>query len=359
MRIIRVNLKDDAYNIYIKYNLFTDIAKYIKNLNIGNFAYILTSKKIYNLYKREIAKSFDTISHKIITVPDGEKAKSKYWLFYVIDFLSKNEELRKKIYIICLGGGSVGDLGGFIASIYKRGIPYIQVPTTLLSQIDASIGGKTAINLKYAKNILGTFYQPKAVFIDPLFLQTLSKEQLIDGISEAIKYAVIKNKKLFNFLCKNYQKILDLNPEYIVQLISECVKIKAKVVELDEKEKKGIRTILNFGHTFAHALESSFSYKKISHGKAVAIGMVFAAKLSYLLKKCTIDTLRQLLYVIKLYNLPTRIKFNFSSVYKSLVCYDKKFISGNIRMVLINKIGKVQIMESVSPSKIKQCLIDF
>ncbi|MCM8820073.1 MAG: 3-dehydroquinate synthase, partial [Candidatus Omnitrophica bacterium] len=214
-------------------------------------------------------------------------------------------------------------------------------------------------NLKYAKNILGTFYQPKAVFIDPAFLQTLKKDQLKEGISEAIKYAVIKNKKLFNFLFKNYQKILSLIPVYIVKLISECVKIKAKIIELDEKEKKGIRTILNFGHTFAHALESSFSYKKISHGKAVAIGMVFATKLSYILNKCPLNTLKQLLDIIKIYGLPTKMKFNVTNVYKSLVYYDKKFISGNIRMVLIKEIGKVQIVEDISPAKIKKCLRDF
>ncbi|RLC33488.1 MAG: 3-dehydroquinate synthase, partial [Candidatus Nealsonbacteria bacterium] len=255
--------------------------------------------------------------------------------------------------IACLGGGTIGDLGGFAASIYKRGIPYIQIPTTLLAQIDSSIGGKTAIDLNIAKNILGSFYQPKAVFIDPIFLKTLPLPEIKQGLAEIIKYGVIKNKDFFFFLKKNYKKILKLDKACILKIINICAGMKAQIVSQDEKEKKGLRTILNFGHTLAHALESSLRYKKLSHGEAVSLGMLYAAQLSYHLGKCNKKCLEEILQMIKLFGLPYRISFDPLSLYKSL-CYDKKFISGKIRMVLVKEIGRVKVVENINPNSVKK-----
>ncbi|MDD4183499.1 MAG: iron-containing alcohol dehydrogenase, partial [Candidatus Omnitrophica bacterium] len=181
MKVVKVNLVKNSYSIYIKQNLFDGIVPNIKKHNPGNFAVIITSRRVFALYKKNIENSFANLACNIIILPDGERAKAKASLFRVLQGIIKADTLNRKIFIVCLGGGTVGDVGGFAASIYKRGIPYFQVPTTLLSQIDASIGGKTAIDLKQAKNILGAFYQPRAVFIDPNFLNTLEEKQIIEG----------------------------------------------------------------------------------------------------------------------------------------------------------------------------------
>jgi len=270
----------------------------------------------------------------------------------------KADKLNRKIFVICLGGGTVGDVGGFAASIYKRGVPYIQIPTTLLSVIDASIGGKTAIDLAEAKNILGTFYQPRAVFIDPNFLNTLEEKQIIDGIAEAIKYAVIKNEAFFNFLSENFREIISLKAPSVLKVIDTCVDIKAKIVEADEREKRGIRTILNFGHTFAHALEAASKYKKVSHGQAVSLGMLYAAYLSNKLGLCSMNELCQIRDLLKKFGLPVKCKYDPKAIYKAM-SYDKKNISGKFRLVLLQKIGRVKVVDGISKSLIAGTIKEF
>lgn len=352
MEIVNVRLKENPYKIFLGYNLVKKIPSEIKKLNLGNFAFIITSPKIYYLYKNLLKKTFKNIPHNIIKAADGEEAKSKEWLFKTINQIIGKDSWDKRIFIICFGGGTIGDMGGFIASVYKRGIPYIQIPTTLLSQIDASIGGKTAIDFKEAKNILGTIYQPKAVFIDPVFLKTLSRKEIKEGIAEAIKYGVIKDKKFFYFLAKKHTRIINLDNLCVEKLISTCVKIKAKIVEEDEKEKKDIRTTLNFGHTLAHALETAFKYKKLTHGEAVSLGMIYAAQLSYDLKICTEKEVEEIYTLVKKFNLPFQIKTNHTTIYKSMT-YDKKFIAGKVKMVLVKEIGKVKIVTGISWKDIK------
>ena len=355
MKVIKVGLKNTPYKIYIDYKLTKSIPKYIKHLKLGNFGLIITSNKVYSLYKKQITNIFKAKNYRVLRVPDGEIAKSKECFLKVIAEVTKADSLDKKLFIICLGGGTVGDLGGFLASIYKRGIPYIHIPTTLLSQIDSSIGGKTGIDLKIAKNILGAFYQPKAVFIDPGFLTTLPVPELKQGIAEAIKYGVIKNRDLFDFLKKNYAKALKLERTSIMHIICTCVKIKAKIVTDDEKETRGLRTILNFGHTFAHALEASLKYKKISHGEAVSLGMAYAGMLSLYLKKCSLRDYLRLIELLKLFSLPVRVEFDPQALYKSLA-YDKKFTKGKIRMVLLERIGKVGVLDGLSPQIVRKTL---
>ncbi|MDD5195636.1 MAG: 3-dehydroquinate synthase, partial [Candidatus Omnitrophica bacterium] len=332
MTIINVKLQENPYDIYIENGLCTKLYPYIKSLKLGDFALIITSRKVYSLYGRVIAQAFKALPHNIIPVPDGEKAKSFSWFLKILSHAAKLDSWNKRLFIVCLGGGTITDLGGFVAAVYKRGTPYIQIPTTLLGQIDAAIGGKTAIDLKEAKNIVGAFYQPKAVFIDPIFLNTLSDVHIKEGIAEAIKYGVISNKNLFYFLRDNYKAILGLEPTAILRVIGDCVRIKAQIVACDEKEKKGLRTMLNFGHTFAHALEAASAYKNLSHGQAVSLGMLYAAKLSLSLGKCSGEQGDELTNLIRLFSLPTHCRFNYLSLYKAM-CYDKKFISGKIRMV--------------------------
>jgi 3-dehydroquinate synthase len=358
VKIIKVKLKQNPYNIYIDHNIIKKIPLYLKDLKLGNLGIIITSDKIYSLYKNLIDKTFKKDSFKIVKVIDGERAKSKKYLFEIIEEIVKADTWNKKVYVVCLGGGTIGDLGGFAASIYKRGIPYVQIPTTLLSQIDASIGGKTAIDLVQAKNILGTIYQPKAVFIDPNFLKTLSKNELKEGLAEVIKYGVIKDAPFFDFLRQNKSDVFALKPQCISKLISVCVGIKAEVVAADEDEKKGIRTILNFGHTLAHAMETSLKYRKLSHGQAVSIGMVYAACLSHLLGKCSKDDVEKIQDIIRIFSLPATIKVDCANICKAMA-YDKKFVSGKVRMVLLRKIGKVEVVEGISLKNIEKILKIF
>lgn len=358
MKTIKVKLKSNSYNIIIGFNLFKNILYYINRLSMGNFAVIVTSRSVYSCYKTLIQKSFNGIENKIIILPDAEIAKTKDCLFKIIDAILKADKLGRKIFLVCLGGGTVGDVGGFAASMYKRGMPYVQIPTTLLSQIDASIGGKTAIDLSQAKNILGSFYQPKAVFIDPTFLRTLAKKELKEGLAEAVKYGVIKDKSFFYFLKNDYQKVLSLQPSAILKVIETCVKIKAKIVEEDELEEKGIRTILNFGHTFAHAIEAASRYKKISHGAAVSIGMLYAAYLSCSLGVCNSHEVSEIKDILCKLTLSTKTEIDYLKIYKTMR-YDKKFIRGTFRFVVLRKIGKVEVLENISKDLVFNTLRKF
>lgn len=358
MKIIKINLKENPYSVYVGYNLIKKLSQYLKVLDLGNFAVVITSPGIERKYRKLIKRAFGAIPYKVVETADGEQAKSKEWLFKVINEIVKSDSWNKRIFIVCFGGGTIGDAGGFAASIYKRGTPYIQVPTTLLSQIDASVGGKTAINLNEAKNILGAYYQPKAVFIDPAFLNTLGVKEIKEGLAEAIKYAIIKQPEFFYFLKRNREKIMQLKPKLLLKLIYTCVKIKARVVEEDEKEKKGIRTILNFGHTLAHALEASKQYRNLSHGEAVSLGMLYAAELSCLLRLCSAGTVKKIHDLLCAYGLPTTIPFDYLRIYKTMG-YDKKFISGKARLVLLRHIGKVAVVNNISSEKILESLQVF
>ncbi len=355
MKTIKIKLPESSYNINIGPNLFRNILPNINRLKIGNFAVIVSSKAVYSYYKAQIEKNFKGLPCKIIVLPNGEGAKTKESLFKIIDGITNVDKLGRKIFLVCLGGGTIGDVGAFAASIYKRGIAYVQIPTTLLSQIDAGIGGKTAIDLRQAKNILGTFYQPKAVFIDPLFLRTLSEKELKEGLSEAVKYGIIRDSRFFYFLKENYRNLLSLRPSAILRLIQTCAAIKAKIVEKDEKEKKGIRTVLNFGHTLAHAIEAVSKYKKISHGAAVSVGMLYAAYLSHSLGLCSHAEIKEIKDILAKLKLLVKINFDYAKIYKAM-SYDKKFIRGKFRFVALRKIGQVKVIENIPNNLIRSTL---
>ena len=353
-KIIKVKLKNNPYPIIIENNGFSKIGSHLKSF--GNFALIITSNKVHSLYKSNISKNFKSIEHKIISLPDGEAAKSQNNLLKIIDGAIKSQLPGRKLFIAAIGGGTIGDVSGFAAAIYKRGIQYVQIPTTLLAQIDSSIGGKTAINYKQTKNILGAFYQPKLVLIDPSFLKTLTREELNQGIAEAIKYGAISDRNLFNFIANNKKDILAIKPSAVAKLILSCVKIKAEVVEKDELETKGLRTILNFGHTLGHAIEGI--HTKTTHGEAVAIGMAYAVDLSVKLKLIPRKDSKKLTELIEKYDLKTSLRSNARQLIKKMTL-DKKFTSGKIRMVLLKSIGQSIVIDNIPESIIKKTLADF
>ncbi|MFH1202295.1 MAG: 3-dehydroquinate synthase [Candidatus Omnitrophota bacterium] len=357
MKRIKISLGSRSYNILIGRGVLSRLGEYLKVLNIGEDAVIITNRTINNLYgfrlKRVLKES--GFSTKIDEVPDSEESKSQKIALSLINRIA-NYDLRKRLFIIAFGGGVIGDLSGFIASIYKRGIPYIQIPTTLLAQVDSAIGGKTAIDLTGGKNLVGAFYQPRLVLSDIDFLSSLSRSQMVSGLAEVIKYAVIKDSVLFHYLKKEYKNILSFKKVPLEYTVYKCAQIKARIVEQDEKEIKGKRTILNYGHSIGHAIEAASGYKGYSHGQAIAIGMVIAAEISYKLNILDKKSFQEIKELIKALGLPTKAKsVSLSSMVKALY-HDKKFIHGKNRFVLPKKIGEVIICEDIPTELIEETL---
>ncbi|MEW6170080.1 MAG: 3-dehydroquinate synthase [Candidatus Omnitrophota bacterium] len=347
MKKIKVNLKEKSYDILIGNKLTPKFGLYIRKTLTANFAIIITTLKISKLYFLVIKKALIKagISSNRVIIPDSEKAKSIFYLNLILKNIAQSAK-GKAPFVVALGGGVVGDVAGFAASIYKRGIPYIQIPTTLLAQIDSSIGGKTAIDLNYGKNLVGSFYQPSLVLTDISFLNSLPKREICSGLAEMIKYALIKDAGLFSYLESNYKDILSLKPTALEKSIYRCAKIKAEIVSQDELERKGIRTILNFGHTIGHAIETVSSYR-YNHGESIALGMIAASKIAKSLNLISLKTFERILNLIRLCGLPTNVRKMEYKKIRKVIGYDKKFIGMRNRFVLPIKIGKVIIKEAI------------
>lgn len=357
MKIIRANLGERSYDIVIGRNLLNSAGKIIRKLNIGKDAFIITNPLIKNKHGERLSKSLKRagLSVKFRLVPDTEKSKSIKVAFSIIRDLSRYDR-KRRIFIIALGGGVIGDIAGFVASIYKRGIPYVQVPTTLLAQIDSSIGGKTAVDLMQGKNLVGAFYQPRLILTDLSTLESLSPRQIRAGLSEAIKYGIIKDGALFKFIEKNYNEIFKFNDKKMEFLVYRCSNIKTKIIERDEKEGKGIRTILNFGHTFGHAIEAASGFECYNHGEALALGMLAAIDISKKRGLIGEGLYNRIENLIKSAGLPLEIKkISISKILKAHY-RDKKFIGGLNRFVLIKGIGKPVIVTNIKLKIIKETL---
>ena len=263
--------------------------------------------------------------------------------------------------MVALGGGVTGDVAGYVASIYKRGIPYIQIPTTLLAQVDSAIGGKTAIDLPSAKNLVGSFYQPRIVISDIRFLNTLGKRVAISGLGEIIKYGIIEDRRLFVYLEKNIRRIRRFDRDSLEHIICRSSAIKARIVEKDEYDKKGTRARLNFGHTIGHAIESACGYsKQYYHGEAVGIGMITASMIAARKGMLKEDALRRIIGLVKKAGLPTAIsrKISMAKIMKAQR-YDKKIIHGVNRFVLPLDIGRVKICENIPERLIRAVIKDM
>jgi len=357
---IKVNLKDNPYTIAIGYDILQDFPSQIRSLGLGKDALIISHSVIERLHGRKLTESLKKAGYsvKVINVPVGEKSKSALCALNLLKQISEYD-VNKKLFIIALGGGVVGDLAGFVAAIYKRGIPYIQVPTTLLAQIDSSIGGKTAIDLPTGKNLVGAFYQPRLVFADTQVLKTLSQRQIRNGLAEAIKYGIIGDVKLFNYIEANHQKFLNGEIEVLNFIVRRCAAIKAQVVSEDEKETKNIRTILNFGHTVGHAVEAASRYDQYHHGESVGLGMRVAARISVgmgLLNSSQEGCINQLISSV---GLPEKIVGVRLAKIMDLMRHDKKFIAGRNRFVLVPKIGQVKVVDDIPEKIIIQAIQDF
>ncbi len=358
MKVIKVNLKERSYNIVIGSGLLQSAGRFIRGLNLGRAAYIITNASIYAKYGRQLSHALKACGFdlKFKLIADSEKSKSLKTAYAIIKDIALFDHNRR-VFIIAFGGGVIGDLSGFVASIYKRGIAYVQIPTTLLAQVDSAIGGKTAVDLTEGKNLVGTFYQPRIVLSDVSLLKTLDSRQIKTGLAEVVKYALIKDRKLFDYLEINSRGGLKSNGKLLEFIVARCAAIKAKVVEADEKDTKGIRMILNFGHTLGHAIEAASGYKGYNHGEAVALGMLLALDISEKLGLIKPHLAERIELLIRAIGLPVKIakKIPLSRIIRAHY-RDKKFSGARNRFVLIMGIGKTKIVENIPLQVIKKTL---
>ena len=362
MKLIKLNIKtkSDYYPIIIGSNLVNNLNLHLeKNSIIFNQCLLVIDKKVPKKLISKIKKSLKKKKIFTFNFEANEKNKNMSYINKILQILL-NKNFSRQDCVITIGGGITGDVGGFAASLYKRGLNFINIPTTLLSQVDSSIGGKTGINTKEGKNLIGNFYQPKIVISDVNFLKSLNKKEIICGYGEILKHSLILEKKFFNYLNNHFLEIINLKSPFIEKAIYESCKIKKKIVEKDEKEK-GIRKILNFGHTFAHAFEASLGYsKKLNHGEAVILGMVTALNFSLKKKLITLKDYKIIISHILNSKLPSNIKRYFS--YKDLnkilkfMLKDKKNLSKKINLILIKKIGSTLINNEYSDLIVKDFL---
>ena len=340
---LMINTESQKYPIIIGENLISKISLILKD-NFINFkkCLIVIDKNIPKKNISKLKKSLKTKNVYTYFINANEKNKNQHTINCILEILL-NKNFSREDCLITVGGGITGDMGGFAASLFKRGLKFINLPTTLLSQVDASIGGKTGINTKYGKNLIGSFYQPKIVLSDISFLKTLPQREIICGYAEILKHALILNKKFFNFLNKNISYILELKSPLIEKAIFESCKIKKLIVEKDEKERN-LRKILNFGHTFAHGYEAALGYsKKLNHGEAVLLGMFSALKFSRENKFLNNHEFHLIIKHLKNSKLNLNLKDYFSSKDLNRILLfmskDKKNNSKKINLILLKKIG--------------------
>ncbi len=314
---------------------------------------VVTNPTVSSLHLQNLLTKIDADLVEVITVPDGEEYKNLDTIEQILDRLFELRFDRASV-LIAFGGGVIGDMTGFAASIYQRGISFVQIPTTLLSQVDASVGGKTGVNNRFGKNLIGSFYQPKAVYIDIDFLKTLPKREFNAGVAEIVKMAVMFDGEFFNSL-----QDADLScDEQLGRVIERSVRIKAKVVDEDEKER-GIRAVLNYGHTFAHVIENKTEYKRYLHGEAVAIGMVMANELAVKIGIFSRSDAKKVEDLLRKYQLPTLFEIDdVDSFYESFFL-DKKSARGEIAFVLPTGIGKHTITRQIDEKTVKSTLKEF
>ena len=355
MKTIKIDLGSRSYPIFIGQKLFKEynlIAEYIKNKRVA----IVTNTTIEALYLDEIKKLVKHQEILSIVLPDGEQYKNQESLTYIYDQLLSNKYGRDSL-LIALGGGVIGDITGYAAATYMRGIDFIQVPTTLLSQVDSSVGGKTGINHSLGKNMIGAFYQPKCVLINIDVLKSLPQRELSAGLAEVIKYGLIRDACFFEWLEKEMHALLEKNPESLMHAISVSCENKANVVSEDEFESsKGIRATLNLGHTFGHAIENAMGYGNWLHGEAVACGMVMAAHMSMKeerLKVADFDRIKALILQARLPVNPPDIS---KEVFLDLMLNDKKNKDGLINLVLLNNIGHAFLTNNYSQQALQDTL---
>ena len=333
------------------YDIFIDR---LKNLEFDTKVVIVTNPTVSRYHLGYLKSKISAKEISVVTVPDGEQYKNMQTIDMILEHCFE-QRLDRKSLLLAFGGGVIGDMTGFAASIYQRGIDFIQVPTTLLSQVDASVGGKTGVNNRYGKNLIGTFWQPKAVYIDPYFLTTLPKRKFAAGIAEIIKMAVCFDSEFFQHL--ETQELV-VGSSKLDEAIARSVRIKAWVVAQDEKER-GLRAALNYGHTFGHVIENETNYDTYLHGEAVGIGMVMANELAVKIGNMTIQEANRVKVLLQKYDIPTDYKVKDTEEFYEHFFLDKKSLDGKIKFILPKGIGECEITDTLTKYDVINVLKGF
>ncbi|QJC35813.1 3-dehydroquinate synthase [Enterobacteriaceae endosymbiont of Donacia sparganii] len=355
-KTILVLTKKHNYPIIIDFNLF-DTPLPLPFLKKGDSVMIVTNQIIFSLYFKKISTLLNNMGVRInhVILPDGEKYKTLITVNIIFTSLLQNLHSRDTT-LIALGGGVIGDITGFAASSYQRGVKFIQIPTTLLSQVDSSIGGKTAVNHILGKNMIGSFYQPNIVIINLSCLYTLSKREFSAGMAEIIKYSILFDKKFFSWLENNINKLFNLDKNSLIYCISKCCNLKAKIIYEDEYEQNK-RSLLNLGHTYGHAIESELGYGKWLHGEAVSVGIVIASLTSKKLNLLNNQDIIRIINLLKKCYLPIKGPINMNTKhYLKHIYRDKKINKNKIRVILPIKIGKAIIYNNISEKIISHAI---
>ena len=356
MRKVAVDLPENSYDILIGTSLEKEIASFFANGAFSSRVLILSDTNVGKIYAEPVADILRDAGKEtaVHLVPAGESSKSLEEAEHIYTKAIETG-LDRKSAIVALGGGVVGDLAGFIAATYMRGVPFVQIPTSLLAQVDSSVGGKVAVNHRLGKNLIGAFYQPKRVFIDLKCLSTLPRRELSTGLGEVVKYGVIYDEAFFTYLEEHVGAVLAMRLPAMEHIVLRSCEIKAEVVAQDEKET-GLRAILNFGHTMGHAIEKETRYVRYNHGEAVAVGMMGAAYLSRemgLIGDAEVARLRVLLESV---SLPTTAEGCTEDGMYAAIFHDKKTIDGKVKWILMEGIGRVKAVPDVPEDAVRKCM---
>jgi len=355
MKKIRVNLGKDSYEVWIGAGLLQLTGRLLKEKGFEGKLVIVTDPGVKGLHGESLSKALAKDGFKVTTlvVPSGEDQKSLDNAVRLYEQLT-DAYAERSTPIVALGGGVIGDLTGFVAATYLRGVPFVQLPTTLLAQVDSSVGGKVAVDHERLKNKIGAFHQPRLVIADTDTLKTLPKAELANGLAEAIKTAAVRGKEFFVYLEQNVEKLRALDISALEEAVYQCVSIKAEIVEKDERDA-GLRNILNFGHTIGHAIES-VSHFGVRHGEAVAVGMVATARISNRMGLLSYSEVDRLITLVEKAGLPARMPDLDTSAILKAMRHDKKVESGQVRFVLLKEIGDVIVSDEVSPVLVAEVL---
>ncbi len=354
---ITVNLGARTYPIYIGAGYLSDVTL-LDELISGRKICIVTNTTVAPLYLNQVKELLGREVDAVVILEDGEQFKTLATIEKIFDG-ALQAKLNRSSFMIALGGGVIGDMTGFAAACYQRGIDFIQIPTTLLSQVDSSVGGKTGVNHPLGKNMIGAFHQPRSVIIDTNTLNTLPERELAAGIAEVIKYGLIADPLFFEWLEKNVNQLHQRSGEALTYAIQRSCEIKAKIVAEDEYETTGLRAVLNLGHTFGHAIETQQGYGSWLHGEAVAVGMIMAVDLSYRLGWVSVDILNRTRSLIKQVQLPiTAPKEMTVDDFIQAMAIDKKNVQGQIRLVLLKNLGEPIVTQDFNLELMKAVIGD-
>jgi 3-dehydroquinate synthase len=337
---VKIAAPSRKYEVFIGSGLLRNISPIwpFRGKKAGIVTHSFLSKRYGKVIKKGLTSKHEEIH--FFTFLAGERSKSFRSAIRLYELLAQNEFSRDDI-LVAFGGGVLGDLVGFVASTYMRGVSYVQIPTTFLAQVDSSIGGKTALNLPFGKNLVGTFYQPSLVISDVTLLSTLPRRDFRSGLTEVIKTAFLFSPALLDMVERNLRQILSLRKkEVIEEVVAECVKLKGKVVEEDELDARGVRALLNYGHTFGHALEKAYGFGYITHGEAVSIGMIVAGKISHALGYLNKQVLERHIRILKKANLPVEIPSSLKESIFEALKWDKKRFEEKLNLILLKDVGK-------------------